>query len=99
MEKTLYVMLIERTKMYNKLNKAGVMRHVENIRNLDESGNMELCGVIKGFPGVAGMVIIKADSFEEAKVLCEREPLVVDGFATYKLITMQVVNKENNYLL
>jgi len=46
-----------------------------------------------------GMIILKAESYEEAKELCEREPLVVDGYATYKLMSLQVGTRENNYLL
>lgn len=99
MEKLLYVMLLEKTKTYNRLNKAAVVRHVDNIRKLDDDGNMELCGVFKGYPGFAGMFILKADSFEDAEDLCKREPLVIEGYATYKLVSMQVANRDNNYLL
>ena len=99
MEKYLYVMFIERGKAYNRITKAVVERHVENIRALDESGKIELCGPLKGYPGVAGMVIFKTDSLEEAEELCKQEPFVVEGYATYKLRTLQVCNRENNYLL
>lgn len=99
MENVKYVMLLERTKTYNKMNKAAVIRHVDNIRNLDDDGKLELCGVLKGYPGFAGMVILKAESYEEAEELCKREPLVIEGYATYKLMTLQVGNRDNNYLL
>ena len=48
---------------------------------------------------MAGMYILKAESREEAKELCDREPLVVGGYATYKLIDFLIANRENNYLL
>ena len=99
MEQWLYVMFIEKTKTYNKLTKAAVERHVANLRQLDEEGHIELAGVFKGYPGVAGMYILKAESREEAKELCDREPLVVGGYATYKLIDFLIANRENNYLL
>ena len=99
MEKWLYVMFIEKTKTYNRLTKAAVERHVANIRALDEEGRLELCGVFKGYPGVAGMYILRAGSFEEAEALCRQEPLVLEGFATYKLKAMQPANRDNNYLL
>ena len=99
MEKWLYVMFIERGKTYNKMTKAVVERHVENLRNLDNNGYLESCGIFKGYPGVAGMVILKADSYEEADALCKAEPLVTEGYATYKLRALQVANKENNFLL
>ncbi len=99
MEKWLYVMFIEKTKTYNRLTKAAVERHVANIKALDEEGHLELCGVFKGYPGVAGMYILRAGSYEEAEELCSREPLVTEGFATYKLKALQVADRENNYLL
>ena len=97
MEKWLYVMFIEKTK--NRLTKAAVERHVANIKALDDEGHLELCGVFKGYPGVAGMYILRADSYEQAEELCRREPLVLEGFAAYKLKALQVADRENNYLL
>ena len=99
MEKWLYMMFIEKTKTYNRLTKAAVERHVENLRELDDNGHLELPGVFKGYPGVAGMYILRAESFEAAEELCKQEPLVVEGFATYKLKALQPANRENNYLL
>lgn len=99
MEKWLYVMFIERGKSYNKVTKAVIERHVENIRKLDDNGNLERCGVFKGYPGVAGMVILKAQSYEEADELCKLEPLVAEGYATYKLRALQVADRDNGYLL
>lgn len=99
MDKWLYVMFIEKNKSYNKLTKAVVERHVENIRKLDDNGHLELCGIFKGYPGVAGMYIIKAENYEEADALCKLEPLVVEGYATYKLRALQVADRDNGYLL
>ena len=99
METTTYVMLIERGKTYNKINKAMVIKHVEHIRKLDDYGSLVLCGPTKGYPGVAGMVIFKAESYEEAEAICKSEPFVTEGYATYKLFSLRVGNKDNNYLL
>ena len=99
MEKWLYVMMIKKGKTYNKVTKAVITRHVENLRNLDAEGKIELCGPFKGYPGVAGMVVFKTESYEEAEALCRQEPLVAEGFATYTLAGLQVADKENNYLL
>ena len=57
--------------------------------SLDEAGHIELAGVFKGYPGVAGMYILRAESYEEAEALCQQEPLVAEGFATYKLKALQ----------
>ena len=94
MEQWLYAMFIEKTKTYNRLTKAAVERHVANLKELDERGHIELAGVFKGYPGVAGMYILRAGSYEEAEELC-----MLEGFATYKLKALQVANKENHYLL
>ena len=99
MDKTMYLMLLEKSKTYNRLTKQAVTQHVENIRMLDDSGKLELCGVFKGWPGMAGMYILKTGSREEAEALCEQEPLVVGGYATYKLATLQIADRENYYLL
>ena len=45
------------------------------------------------------MYILRAGSLEEAEALCKLEPLVLEGFATYKLKALQPANKDNNYLL
>ena len=66
---------------------------------LNEAGHIELAGVFKGYPGVAGMYILRAESYEAAEELCKQEPLVMEGFATYKLKALQPANQENNYLL
>ena len=92
-------MLIERGKTYNRINGDAVRRHVERIRDMDDNGKLVLCGPTKGYPGVAGMVIFKAENYEEAEDVCRSEPFVIDGYATYKLVTLRPGNKENNFLL
>ena len=99
MDNLFYVMLLEKTKIYKKMNKAAVVKHVDNIKKLDDEGMLELCGVLRKCSGFAGMIILRAASYEEADALCKSEPLVVDGYVTYKLMSLQVGNKENNYLL
>ena len=99
MDKWLYVMIIKKSKTFNKVTKAVITRHVENLRRLDADGKIELCGPFKGYPGVAGMVIFKTQSYEEADALCKTEPLVAEGYAAYTLASLQVADKENNYLL
>ena len=92
-------MMIKKGKTYNKVTKAVITRHVENLKRLDADGKIELCGPFKGYPGVAGMVIFKTESYEEAEELCRVEPLVAEGYATYTLAALQVADKDNNYLL
>ena len=93
MEKQLYMMMIEKSKTYNRITKKILTEHVENIRRLDEEGKLEICAVFKGYPGMAGMYILRTESREEAEAICNQEPLVVGGYATYKLITLQIANR------
>lgn len=92
-------MLIKKTKEYRRLNKAKLTEHVENLQELDNAGKIELAGAFKGYPGMAGMFVLKAESYEEAEAICKKEPLIVAGFATYELHRLQIASKENNYLL
>ena len=63
MEKWLYVCIIEKNKTYNRVTKAVIERHVAHLKDLDDNGHLELAGVFKGYPGVAGMYILKAESY------------------------------------
>ena len=90
MGKLMYMVMLEKSKSYNRLTKKVVTEH---------EGKLEICGVFKGYPGMAGMYILKAESREEAEKLCLMEPLIIGGYATYKLVDFQVANRENNYLL
>ncbi|MGL9728364.1 YciI family protein [Enterococcus sp. DIV0756] len=99
MEEWVYVMLIKKTKEYRRLNKAKLTEHVENLQELDNAGKIELASAFKGYSGMAGMFVLKAESYEEAEAICKKEPLIVAGFATYELHRLQIASKENNYLL
>ena len=99
MEKLMYMVMLEKSKTYNKMTKKVVTEHVENIRRLDDEGKLEICGVFKDYPGMAGMYILKAESREEAEELCKMEPLVTEGYATCRLVTLKIANRENHYLL
>ena len=99
MEKLMYMVMLEKSKTYNRVTKKVITEHVENIRRLDDAGKLEICGVFKGYPGMAGMYILKTESREEAEEICKAEPLVVGEYAKYKLVALQIANRENNYLL
>ena len=99
MDKYVYAMFIERGKSYNKINGELVKRHVAFIRDLDDAGKLVLCGPFKGWPGVGGMIVLRAGTFEEADEICQTEPFCAEGYATYKLRTLEPGTRENNYLL
>lgn len=99
MEKLLYLSVLEKNKNYNRLTKAVVERHVDYIRGLDDDGKLHFCGASKGYPGVAGIFILRCERLEEAKALCAAEPLAMEGFVKHKVSTLMVADRENNYLL
>ncbi|MFQ7536388.1 MAG: hypothetical protein ACLRL6_02970 [Clostridium sp.] len=47
---------------------------------------------------MAGMYILKTDSREEAERYTNRSRWL-SGYATYQLVTLQIADRENNYLL
>ena len=95
----MYLAMLEKTKTYNRLTKKVIEEHVENLRRLDDEGLLELCGVLQGWPGMAGMYILRTEDKAEAKALCDREPLVAGGNADCKLASLLPDNRDNNYLL
>ena len=89
-----YVILINRQKKYS-INI--IKKHVEHLKTLEKNGQLVLSGPFQDYDG--GMVIIKAESIEGAKMIAESDPFIVEGFSTYELRTLEISNKENNYLL
>ena len=74
-----------------------IKRHVEHLRKLDAEGALVLCGPFSDFPG--GMVVVRAESPNEAKAIAEADPFISSGCKTYELRYLEVANAENNYLM
>ncbi len=89
-----YVILINRQKDYTI---DVVKKHVEHLKRLDENGQLVLCGPFINYNG--GMIIIKAKSVEDGKMIAESDPFIADGFSTFELRTLELADKENQYLL
>ncbi len=89
-----YVILINRQKDYSF---DLINMHVEHLKKLDENDQLVLCGPFTDFDG--GIVIIRAESIEEAKIIAESDPFIAEGFSTYELRTLELAAQENNYLL
>ena len=98
-EEALYMAFIERGKSYNKMTGDVARRHVAHIRDMDDRGLVALCGAFRGYPGMAGMYILKVASPEEAEALCKADPVVAEGYGTYKVRKLLVANRENGYLM
>ena len=94
MHKNLFVMLMENK---NSLNAEIVKRHVEHLRKLDDSGRLTICGPFSDYAG--GMVVISAETKEEADEIFKSDPFISEGYKTYQLRTLESADRENNYLL
>ncbi len=73
-----------------------IAAHIAHLRQLDENGQLVLCGPFKDHKG--GMVVVKADSREAARQIAESDPFIKEGFETYELRTWELACRENDYL-
>jgi uncharacterized protein len=53
--------------------------HVRHLQELERSGQLVMCGLFSDAPG--GMVIICAESHEEAVAIAERDPYILSASA------------------
>ncbi|WP_410513614.1 YciI family protein [Paenibacillus sp. BR2-3] len=70
--------------------------HVKHLQELDRQGRLVMCGPFSDAPG--GMVIIRADSREEAVSLAERDPYVLSGIRSYELRTWSLSHEGNKHM-
>lgn len=82
-EKLMHMVTIEKGGYYDEMTMEIISQHVGDIKRLDEQGKLEICGVFKDYPGMAGLYFLKTESREEAEELCKMEPLVTNGYAAY----------------
>ncbi len=45
------------------------------------------------------MVIFDVATYDEAKELAEKDPFIAEDYKTYELRTIELANKDNDYLL
>lgn len=91
---TRYVITLSRTE--KPLTETLVRRHVAHLKELDRQGRLVLCGPFTDHKG--GMVIVRAESIEEAKTIAEADPFVREGVETYALRTWELSCEENNHM-
>ncbi len=73
-----------------------IRRHVNHLKDLDDKGQLELCGPFSDYEG--GMIIIKSPSYDSAVNVAESDPYVTSGTETFELRTLQLSCKENNHM-
>ncbi|WP_442598632.1 YciI family protein [Neobacillus sp. D3-1R] len=74
-----------------------VHKHVAFLKELDDNGQLVLCGPFTDYDG--GMIVIRAESFDEAEKMAQSDPFVSSMTESYKIRTWKMANRDNNYLL
>lgn len=70
--------------------------HVRHLQELERSGQLVMCGPFSDAPG--GMVIIRAESREEAVAIAERDPYILSGFRSYELRTWDLPHEGDKHM-
>ncbi|MHC0038106.1 YciI family protein [Pseudoneobacillus sp. C159] len=96
METTRYVILLSMNPG-KSFTEELVKEHVAFLRELDESEKLELCGPFTDYEG--GMIVVRANSYEEAVRIAQSDPFISSGTETFEIRTWKLADKENNYLL
>lgn len=73
-----------------------IRNHVLHLKKLEDSGDLVICGPFSDYDG--GLLVIKANSFEDAKNIAKSDPFVLSGARTYELRTLNLSCKENNHM-
>lgn len=73
-----------------------IRAHVRYLKELDQRGQLVFCGPFTDYPG--GMVVIRADSYKDAKQIAENDPFISSGAESYELRTLEVSCEQNNHL-
>lgn len=90
-----YVIFLDQIKGV-KTTEAHIRDHVQFLKNLEDTGQLELCGPFIDHKG--GMVIIKAESLDKAKEIAHSDPFVKSGVRSCEVRSWQLSCKENNHL-
>jgi uncharacterized protein len=70
--------------------------HVDFLKKLESENKLVLCGPFSDYKG--GMIVIKAESFEEAKKIAESDPFIISQTESYEIRTLELSCKENNHM-
>ncbi|MEK4186250.1 MULTISPECIES: YciI family protein [Paenibacillus] len=90
-----YVILLSPTNQ-DRRDMEIIRGHVKHLQELDRKGQLVLCGPFSDCPG--GMVIVRANSREEAVLLAEKDPYVLSGIRSYEVRTWSLSHEGNRHL-
>jgi uncharacterized protein YciI len=90
-----YVVLLSRIPG-KSMTEEVIRAHVAHLKQLEQNGQLVLCGPFADYEG--GMIVFRAESYEQAKAIAESDPFVTSGVEKYELRTWQLSCKENNHM-
>ena len=87
----IFLRAVEGQKLTRDLHTA----HARHLEDLDKRGILVLAGPF--IEHNSGMIVINADSKEEAVKIAESDPFIINGYRTYEIRTLQTCRVENKY--
>lgn len=93
---TYYVILLSKNQPDQTLPEDLVRAHVGHLKQLEDRGQLFLCGPFSDYPG--GMVVVQAESLAAAREIAEADPFVAAGTHRYELRTLHRSSRENNHM-
>jgi len=90
-----YVILLSPTEQ-DRRDMAIIREHVKHLQELERRGQLVMCGPFSDYPG--GMVIVRANSREEAVLIAEEDPYVRSGIRSYEVRTWSLSHEGNRHL-
>jgi len=92
---TRFVILLSHVKP-ELFSKTLAQEHVNYLKFLEETGQLELCGPFSSHNG--GMIIVKVDSETEAKTIAEADPFVISGAQSYEIRKWELSCRANKHM-
>ena len=78
----------ESMKLLPEVRKQYIDKHLSWVINLNELGTTIASGYLvneNSLPGGGGMLIVKANSYQDAKSIIEQDPMIINGLVTWKV--------------
>ena len=74
-----------------------LLEHVEHLKNIHNSGNLLICGPF--IDGTGAVLIIKANSKQEAEKIIQSDPFIKEKYYTeFSITEFQQADNSNNWL-
>jgi len=88
----IFLKAVEGQKLTRELHQA----HSDHLKKLDDRGILVMAGPFKDHH--SGVIVINADSIDEARKIAEADPFIIHGYRDYEIRALEWCCKENNYM-